>query len=582
MLCSKSAKKINTLLCHAIIIIGMTLLLALNQSIAAEAITIPNSVQPDIITRSLNNMPLEAKSSAPEFKQTAPLHMASKNATKGSKIKFKLTKIVLEGNTVFATAELSKIFTNKLYHNTDFNGVLRIVDDITNYYRTHGYILARAILPPQHISNGIVTIRVIEGFIDKVNFVGQTKGTENILNAYGEKIRQRHPIDVKTLEDNILLANEIPGTKVKLLLAPSKTTFGAADVNLLVEHHIIEGYLSYDNYGTRYIGPQQATTALNANSIFQSGDSTQVTFSKTPKGKELTYLNFTYNVPLDEQGMRLSISGNESQTNPSFMLQNLDLTGNAKNYYINLKYPIMRSTMGNLYVDAGFNYLDSSMFTLSIVPLYKDHLRTLSLGISGSLLDQYAGNNSFYLQLKKGCSFLGASKSSESTSRALGSAKFGKLNFQISRLQYLFANISLFGALQGQYSRNSLFTEEQFGFGGSQVGRGYDSAEIMGDKGIGGITELRVDFLPNINLIRTIELYYFYDAGVIWNNKISAQESFKASATSTGIGMRFAVSKNVIGNFMVAQPLTKPINSLSLIGSGKAPRMLFSITAVLN
>lgn len=581
MLCSKSAKKINNIL-YKSIIIGMILILSLHQSIAAELINIPNSIQPDIITRSLNDMPLKAQSSAPELKQAAPLHMAAKPTHQGSKIKLKLNKIILEGNTVFSTAELSKIFTNQLHNHTDFNGLLNIVNDITNYYRAHGYILARAILPPQHISNGVVIIRVIEGFIAQVNLVGKTHGTANILTTYGAKIRQKHPIDVKTLEDNILLANEIPGTKVKLLLAPSKTTFGAADVNLLVEHHIIEGYLSYDNYGTRYIGPQQATAALNANSIFQSGDSTQVTFSKTPKGKELTYLNVTYHVPLDDQGIRLIIGGNESQTKPLFMADDLKLMGNAKNYYLNIKYPIIRNIMGNLYLDAGFNYLDTSMLTMSLVPIYKDHLRTLSFGVSGSLIDQYAGNNSFYIQLKKGCSFLGASKSADQTSRAVGSANFGKLNFQISRLQYLFAHISVFSAFQGQYSSNSMFTEEQFGFGGSQVGRGYDAAEISGDKGISAVTELRLDFLPNINLINTIELYYFYDAGVMWNNKISAQENSKTSATATGIGTRFAFSKNVIGNLMVAQPLTKPINSLSLMGRGRAPRMLFSITAILN
>ncbi len=90
--------------------------------------------------------------------------------------------------------------------------------------------------------------------------------------------------------------------------------------------------------------------------------------------------------------------------------------------------------------------------------------------------------------------------------------------------------------------------------------------------------ELRADFAPT-RLISGIELYAFYDAGVIWNLKNVAGQKKKQSCTSTGIGTRFNFTKVLSGNVMFAQPLTKQVAALQLIGNGRKPRLFFSLTA---
>ncbi|HSW71306.1 MAG TPA: ShlB/FhaC/HecB family hemolysin secretion/activation protein, partial [Gammaproteobacteria bacterium] len=168
------------------------------------------------------------------------------------------------------------------------------------------------------------------------------------------------------------------------------------------------------------------------------------------------------------------------------------------------------------------------------------------------------------------------------TSRPGGRGDFTKMNFQASRLQQLFWRLSLFGVLQGQYAFNPLLTSEQFGFGGSQLGRGYDSAEIIGDRGFAGSAEMRMDFFPGKILLQTLELYYFYDAGVIWNIKFNPGIKMKSSATSTGFGARFSMLKYLFGNLMFTQPLTKQVAALEIIGEGRRPRIFFSLTAQFN
>src|SRR5262249_45433375 len=118
----------------------------------------------------------------------------------------------------------------------------------------------------------------------------------------------------------------------------------------------------------------------------------------------------------------------------------------------------------------------------------------------------------------------------------------------------------------------------QFTFGGSQIGRGYDAAEIIGDRGLAGSLELRLDFFPGKLLLETLEVYHFYDAGVIWNIKFNPGVKMKQSATSTGLGARFSLLKYLYGNIMITQPLTKQVAALEIIGEGRRPRIFFSLT----
>jgi hypothetical protein len=57
----------------------------------------------------------------------------------------------------------------------------------------------------------------------------------------------------------------------------------------------------------------------------------------------------------------------------------------------------------------------------------------------------------------------------------------------------------------------------------------------------------------------------------------------KQSATSTGLGMRFTIIKNLYGNVMFAQPLTRQCISMMIAtGNGRQLRGFFSLTANLD
>lgn len=544
------------------------------------AAVLPGAAQPEQVSRALTEeefRPAQAAPSVttPEQKEETPGGEAAK------KIKFQLNGIVLEGNRIYSTQQLRPIYQNKLGKTITVAELFGIVQDITNYYRNNGYIISRAILPPQHVKGGVVKIQIIEGFIDKVDATGQPRGAKCLVKAYGRKISECRPLSIKRMEHYLLIANEIPGTSVKAVLSLSKTTTGAADLTLVTESKPFMGYISYDNYGTRYIGPQQMTANLAINSIFASGDSTQGTVTKTPKGSQLSFLDVNYSTAFFNNGTRWQLGGTKAHTRPGFVLKPVKIDGVNYNYYTGLTFPTIRSREKSLTWILGFNYLDSHVTTFDI-ELYTDHIRSLSFGGSYNFVDSYRGSNLIYGDIRKGLPILGYTSDTNPntalTSRPGGHADYTKVDVQLSRLQAITQHLSLFGLIKGQYAFEALLAAEQFTFGGSQLGRGYDVAELIGDRGLAGSLELRYDV--NIGkFIQTLQPYIYYDAGVIWNILVSTGSPDRLSGTAMGIGTRFYFSKYVSGNLMWTQVLTKPIAAEELIGDGKRPRVFFSIVA---
>jgi hemolysin activation/secretion protein len=518
---------------------------------------------------------------------------------KAKKIKFKLQNLIISGNQLYSRQQLLPLYQDELGKVISVSDLFNIIQNITNYYRNHGYILSKAILPPQHINHGIVHVQIIEGYIGSVDVQGRPHGARCLVQAFGNKIRMCRPLSLDRMQKYLILANEIPATQVKAVLTPSKNQSGAADLTLVTQNQPITGYLSYDNYGTAYIGPQQMTANLGLNSMLLSGDSTQITVVKTMKGGELTYSDINYSTALDDNGTRWLIGATDTDTLPQFVLQPFDLIGDTTNFYTMIQYPVIRTLSSNLTWRTGFNYLDSSVTTNpNHATLYTDHIRSLDLGGSYNFADRWAGSNLLSGDFRQGLPIFGYTHTTDQanaqTSNPGGRADYTKFVAQISRSQAIRGPWSLYGVINGQWAFNPLLASEQFTFGGSQLGRGYDPAEIIGDRGASGSVELRYDWTLSKYFIQALQFYTFYDAGVVWNIEMPSNGRDRISATSFGVGTRFFFTKYVSGNIMWAQPLTKPVlteqeenqvivNGLTENrGNGKAPRVFFSIVAAID
>ena len=538
--------------------ISITILLA---AASAFADVLPGSVMPEQVAKSLTPKPVTPAGVIPQ-RAIEPSSKDAQATTAQEKVKFKLNGIILTGNHVYTTEQLELLYKDKIGKTISVADLFKIVQLITNYYRNNGYILSFASLPPQRSKSGVIKIQIVEGYINNVDVTGTPGGAKCLVEGMGYRMRKCPPINIKTLDSYMLLANEIPNTSVKAVLAPSKTGLGAADLHLETYHKMMSAYFSYDNYGTRYIGPQQMTGNVAMYSAINSGDSTQFTYTKTPKGGELTFMDLNYNAPFSDDGARWLLGTTRVRTHPLFVLRPTQTDGFSSNIYTSYIYPLIRTRATSMNLTAAFNYLDSNSNIFNTIQLYSDHLRNLDFGTNVNFADRYYGANLIGVNLRKGLPIWGYSSDTNqltaTTSRPGGYAAYTKLAAQVSRLQAIKGNVTLLGVAKGQWAFVPLLSSEQYSFGGNPLGRGYDPAELIGDRGASGSLELRYDKGFNY-IINTLQFYAFYDIGSVWNILVNSSSLAKVSASSTGLGVRFSMTKYLSGNLMWTQPLTKTV-----------------------
>lgn len=552
-------------------------------SLKAGALAPPATVQPGVIGNIISqSLPAPSTPNLKPAMEAPPEAKVPYNA-QAAKIRFTLKKIILEGNTVYTTKELEQLYKDKLNKEMSVLDFQKIVQSITNYYRNNGYILSRAIIPPQHAKNGVVRIRVIEGFVDKVKIEGNARNANTILQKYGKNITDSRPLQLSVLDRYLRLSNELPGIQVKGVLQPSKKETAAATLVLVVDERRFNGYFAYDNYGTRYLGPHEDTFNITMNSGFIGGDALGVTYLITTRPKELRFFDAYYQVPVGNRGMQFIFDTNKSLTEAGFVLEEFDVIGSAVTYYGMLQYPLIRTLDQNLTLDGSLVYYNGVVTSLGAL-LYDDNVRSVKFGGSYLFADRFKGSNSATLHLEQGLPIFGATSSPDSffTSRYGATGTFTKVSLQYSRDQALFDRFSAFFQLNGQYAFNPLLSYEQFTFGGSLLGRGYDPAEIIGDQGLAGSAELRMNFYPGLKFFQSGQLYGYYDIGKVWNLR-NLEDLFNSytqiSAASAGGGIRFNFNKYINGNLMITQPLTKQVAAEELIGRGKWPRLFFGVSA---
>lgn len=479
------------------------------------------------------------------------------------KITFVLKQIKIEGASAIAESELAQAYADYLTKKISLKDIYVIANRITAIYRSHGYILSRAIVPEQQIRDGVVHLRIVEGFVSDYRITGDDLGTHKQITAYAKKLIGTGTLNAQTLERYLLLMNDLPGTRVRSVLVPSETVAGGADLNLIVEPVRFQGFASVDNFGNEYIGPLRLTLGGQVNSPFNSAGRLNGALLWAPHSNEMAYYNMGYNQYVGNEGTRIGAEAIYTKTDPSLpsaLGGLLEPEGEAYIVSLQVNHPFIRSRNTN--VNAGMSFDVTKNKTtyapgLSAIET-SDSQRVLRLNSTASYMDGLSGFNTASGSISRGLDVFGASQKGDSNlSRASGDAEFTKLNITLTRLQRLYGPFSAFIGMTGQYSANSLLASEEFGFGGSEYGRGYDYSEIVGDNGLAGKLELAYNQAVEKKYLNNYQIYVFYDLGKVWRRDAAAGQSSHDSGASTGLGGRLTFTPSIRGDAFVAKPLTR-------------------------
>ncbi|WP_315833837.1 ShlB/FhaC/HecB family hemolysin secretion/activation protein [Bradyrhizobium prioriisuperbiae] len=395
-----------------------------------------------------------------------------------------------------------------------------LADQVTASLQRQGRLLARAILPPQDITAGVVTLDIVEGALEKIAFE-RGKGArvrEALLRAIAEGRVRADSVTKADLEDSLLRINDLPGVSARAKLTPGAAPNTSKLVVGVDQAPIFSASVWGDNYGSRSVGRAQGNALVALTDVTGYGDLTRLS-GVYSQGQQFGSLNTS--MPLWASGFVANATYSHLEyRNVDDTSRLLGLEGHADFVSSGLDYTLVRSRDLNLQLGGALNW--KALVDDSVVGRLQDK-RSVSgtLSLNGDMRDALIGGGitSWSLGWTYGDLDLsreaGALAADQAGLRTQG--QFQRLNAMIARLQTLPGNFALFGRLYGQWADKNLDSSEDFALGGPYGVRGYPVGEARGDMGVLGTVELRYN-APVPAVAGNLQLAGFVDAGQVWIN----------------------------------------------------------------
>jgi hemolysin activation/secretion protein len=483
---------------------------------------------------------------------------------------FFVKSIAIEGNTVIPTKELAPLaqsFENKEVTFTQLQGVATA---ITNYYRAKGYVTSAAYFPPQKIDEGIVTIKVMEGKIDKIVVEGNRFFRTKLI----EKGLKQKPGDVfsyNQLENSLMKLNMHPDRDIRAVLIPGVQP-ETSDVVLKVKDKfpIHVGY-SLDNLGTRLSGRLRQGFSLEDTNFLTLDD---IMYAKAivSDRHDLVGVVTNYDLPLNNgYGTRLGFNFSWIRSQLGKELKFAKVIGNASTFTPSLYQPVYESRMLDCNFTTGFNWKDSNTKVFG-EHVSDDHIRSWYFGLNSIEKDNWGRtffNNTFNLGFS---SLMGASTLNDTVSRPGACGQFFRYNIDGARLQPMPLETVLILKGAVQVTQTDLLPAEQLRLGGFDTIRGYPEGEYLGDYGYNLTAEYRVPpyILPkDFYIVGTksawrdvFQLVTFVDVGKAYLWKPYAGQLSSMMLAGTGLGLRISFLEYINARLDWAWPVgDRPIDA---------------------
>ena len=511
----------------------------------------------------------------PEIDVSKPARSASPGS---SNISFLVTAFQISGNTVISTQDLQAKLKPLIGKKLTLEELRSAADQLANYYRSNGYLVARAIIPPQQIANGLVQIQIIEGRRDKINFksIGDPIVNTGVqVQFVATAIPKDAVISEAALERALMLLGDTPGvSNVQSSLEPGSAV-GTSDLNIVTTAGPrFIGSIDADNFGGRYSGSDRVGATLGLNSLSGIGDQLTIRGQTTgttsmQQGSQTSYGRIAYQAPIGSDGLKVGVAYAGMRYILGLNYQGTNTNGLANTASAFSTYPFARSRNFNVYGQLGYDniYMVNNSFGFQLSQLT---VNQGTAGLSANSRDDFlnGGFNTLGAVVTYGnvhSSNAGYVAVDDLTAKTLGS--FARYNFNFSRLQAITNTMHFALNTSAQLATQNLNSSQLFGLGGPSGVRAYPVGQAAGNQGVLAQFELHQELSNATSPVGALTGFAFYDYGAVqlykntWTNWASPNPttgqtlSNKTSLQGAGLGLRSTINDKTYINLTWAHSI---------------------------
>jgi hemolysin activation/secretion protein len=468
---------------------------------------------------------------------------------------FLVKNIQLSGNSVFDAATLHALIADAEGRSMTLAELGTVIARVSGYYHSHGYPLARAIIPAQTIQNGTVRVDIIEARYGRITLDNHSRVVDSLLQATLAPVQTGQVIGQEPLNHALLLLSDIPGVAVAATLKPGESV-GTSDLEVqTAATPAIAGDVSVDNDGNRYTGRARLGGTVSLIDPLHHGDALSLT--GLTSGSDMNYGSVGYESLLNGAGTRMGGSFSALHYILGSTLEPLDGHGTADVESLWLKHPFVRTQDFNIYgqVQYDHKHLDDVIGAGDIDT--DRHLDDWTASVAGDLRDTLlsGGVNTWSLGWTSGrVGFDNAAALLADSATAKTHGEFEIWNVSFSRLQRLSASNSLYLTLSGQWSNANLDPAEKMVAGGPFTVRAYDMGALSGDTGVLASAEFRHDLLMLWS--GQLQAIAFADSEhVTINHTVWAPGPNSATLSGAGVGLNWTGPWQLNAKAYIAVPI---------------------------
>jgi hemolysin activation/secretion protein len=468
---------------------------------------------------------------------------------------FMVTQIQFKGQTAIDNATLQAQVADVVGNRLSMASLRALTDRLTAFYRNQGFPFSRVVVPQQDVTQGTLTLEVIEARLGQVIIQNEGRIHTKVLEGLSHPLVPGQPITEAAMDRVLLLMTDTPGSDVRATIKPGQAV-GTSDIVIRNQATpMLAGSLGLDSQGNRYTGRMRALGVLKVRNPMGWGD--QIDLIGLHAGDGMQYVRAGYDSLVNGHGTNVGGACSTMNYKLSGDLRALLAHGSATTCSAWVTHPLVRSRNWNVQAR-----LQADAYTLrdrvDSTSIRTDrNIDALSASLEGNVLDPWLGGgyNTWGWGVTSGrVKFKDTNAQLSDAVSAHTAGSFSRVNWNLGRMQTLTNRAQLWISLSGQGSSGNLDSSQKLGLGGPNSVRAYDQGTVSGDNGYQGTLELRY-LLGNFH--GPLQASLFWDAGhVRINHKPWAAATGPNHVTLSGVGL--GLNWRVANQCTVAASLAAP------------------------
>ena len=467
-------------------------------------------------------------------------------------------RFIVEGNTVISDDSLAEVLAPFTGRPLSFAELLQARSAVTQRYVDAGYVTSGAVIPPQTLTAGALTIQVIEGQLEVINV--EVSGRLNAGYVRSRLERAATPVlNTNKLLDalQLLQLDALIDTISAELSAGVQPGTSILNVTV-VEADTFEVTLQLDNGRSPSVGSWRRGATLSYGNLFGLGDQVSIGYTNTEGSDSL---DASYRLPLNATGGTLTadvgFTDSEVIEDP---FNFLDIQSRSRFYELTYRQPVIRTPEQELAFSVTASRRESeSEFLESILgePL---PFPTLGADEDGRtrisalrFAQEWTRQGTGQVFAARSQFSLGLDSFDATISDDGPDSRFFAWRGQAQWVRLLSADTLLLVRGDIQLAADSLVPLEQFGLGGPQTVRGYRQNALLTDSGVLFSSEIRLPVLRVPEVDGLLQVIPFVDLGHGWN--VSTPDPAQSTLVTLGLGALWQMGDRFDARLDIGIPL---------------------------